>query len=220
VPYRCDLLISLATGQPPVFFQNAAYESRRLGLSYRISYEPEQCKVPIADDELAKIWATLADFCTLVNNVQSQQQKISTELFLDTMTLVMYQLLPMRALTSPSDRVIRLAMLLFAAQAFLQWRELRLPLDWVLSESVDAVLHSHDCSMDPRTSLWVATILRLALPSSSTDIGLVDACLVKNLEASKLNKWSDVKVCLASYLWIDIISEQAGRKLFNELCSL
>jgi hypothetical protein len=183
--------------------------------------KPRGCTMPIFSKELRTIWDTLSSFCAFVNRANIDQQKISKELFLDTMASVMYQLSSMVHLSGLPDEVFRLAMLVFSAQTFLQWRDLRVPMNWLISEYMRLMVLTTlrgTASTNPRTSLWMMTILRLALPSApSKESKFLDVQLASTLSSCNIGNWDDVKLCLGSHLWIDIICDEPGRKMYERI---
>jgi hypothetical protein len=172
---------------------------------------------------LRTIWDTLSSFCAFVNRANIDQQKISKELFLDTMASVMYQLSSMVHLSGSSDEVFRLSMLVFSAQTFLQWRDLRMPMNWLISEYMSLMVRSilpHTVLTNPETSLWMMAIMRLALPSApSEESEFLDVRLASTLSMCNVGDWDGIKVCLGSHLWIDAICDNPGRKMFERICA-
>jgi hypothetical protein len=191
--------------------------------SFVLWNKPRECAVSITSKELRTIWDTLGSFCAFVNNANINQQKISKELFVDTMALAMYQLSNMVHLSGPSDEAFRLAMLVFSAQTFLQWRDLRMPMNWLISEYMALMVRTTlrtTALTNPETSLWMLTILRLALPSApSEESEFLDVHLASTLNICNMGDWDGVKVCLGSYLWINVICDNPGRKMFERMCA-
>jgi hypothetical protein len=204
-------------------FQITTYEPVTPLSTFVFLNKPRECTISISSKELRTIWDTLSSFCAFVNRANIEQQKISKELFLDVMASVMYQLSNMAHLPGSSDEPFRLAMLVFSTQTFLQWRDLRMPMNWLISEYMSLMVRTtlQDTALtDPWASLWMMTILRLALPSApSEESELLDVRLVSILNTCNMGDWDGVKICLGSYLWIDIICDKPGRRMFERICA-
>lgn len=214
--------MSLATGYPPLFFQNAASES--LAPLPTIGTEVSTSEnLPISSSDLLEIWHTLRGFCNLINDAHTTGVRISEQRLLDSMTSIMYRLLNLGCMPSQTDEAFRLAMLTFSARPFLQWRKLQIPLIWLVSQymcSVLQLIQSNTRFIDARALYWLSMILRLALPSVDLERPkALDAWLVNIVRSHQLVSWDQSKDILSSYLWIDITCDLGGRDLFAELSS-
>jgi len=77
------------------------------------------------DKEIAKEWQAMANFCSLVNLAAEARGRIPWELFLHTMTSVMYRLIHMRFDVGSTNEAIGLCLLTLASHVFLQWKIVR-----------------------------------------------------------------------------------------------
>ncbi|RYP37686.1 hypothetical protein DL768_010836 [Monosporascus sp. mg162] len=133
---RCDLGMALETDFTPVFFSNRMpqeaiplYPDLRPLLDLRT---PEQTMArqnlvllpSTIDGELTQAWDFMSSFCEVINFAAHSDQCVTTEVFLDTMSSVMYRLLAMHFDSGSADEAIRLGLLSFSCSAFLQWRSL------------------------------------------------------------------------------------------------
>lgn len=214
--------MSLATGHPPLFFQDDVYEYLPplpdLGPS-----APLRASIGIFRGTLSEIWDTLGTFCDFINDARSHREKISERLFLDAMASTMYHLSNLGRMSDRIDEAFRLAMLAFSARTFLQWRGFSIPLTWLVSQCMHAVvplIGSPERPIDARSLLWLSMVLRLSLPSVGIERSeMLDVWLAKTFQSCHLTSWKQVKNVLGSYLWIDIVDDVAGETLYKELCS-
>lgn len=212
--------MSLATGHPPLFFQDDVYEYLP-PLPDLGPPAPWRASIGIFRGTLSEIWDTLGTFCDLINNAHAHREKISERLFLDAMASTMYRLSNLGRMSDRIDEAFRLAMLAFSARIFLQWRGFSIPLTWLVSQCVHSVvplIGSPGGSIDASSLLWLSVVLRLSLASVGIEeFELLDVWLAKTFQSCHLISWDQVKSLLGSYLWIDIICDRAGEKLYKEL---
>jgi hypothetical protein len=132
----CDISISLATGQAPLFFSPFSHGSLcpLPELSEALDTIPHP-HVPPRNSILGEIWRVLRRFSVTVSEALINHRKLSDQTLLDTMASTMYRLLNMAIAAGSTDQTFQLAMLRFGASAFLPWRQLQ-PL--LFGFSVDA----------------------------------------------------------------------------------
>lgn len=155
---KCDLSISLATGEPPLLLGKHIPVSELLLQEGLVSL---QRPITIDDFELSQIWDSLSCFFFLINQASVQRSKLPDDLLRDTIFSIIYRLFHKCCVPGSYDQSIRLTMLSFCARAVLQWPLLRPPFAWLKSVSeraIDRIMRENLVIMDFKTRLWVLII--------------------------------------------------------------
>ena len=170
--------------------------------------------------ELAKIWGTLSSFCDLINEAAVDRRKVSEEVVLETMASVMYRLLHMSVTSGSPDEIIRFATLSFCANAFLPWRQLRMPCGWLQHEykhSLTRFMPFHLACLGPRMRLWLLITYGISFfPLSANELKDVQAGLMQATEICGVTSLNSVIETMGSFLWINIVCNRPAEKLFDE----
>ncbi|KAK4553467.1 hypothetical protein LTR86_009524 [Recurvomyces mirabilis] len=218
--FRCDLCISLATGQPPLLspqglFNNDDLSGPTEASSGGILRQPN----PNISDDLSKIWAMMKHFCATINKATITERKVSDRTFLHTMSSVMYGALRTSPPAGSSGELIRLAILSLSADAFLQWRRVRVPLPWLQRRYKEALARrarKDANAIDPTLALWLLLIYAVSYnPVSSRELSELQGWLIGTLRQCKLSSWADVKRAMESYLWIDLVCDSPAQALIG-----
>ncbi|KAM7211315.1 hypothetical protein V8F06_013293 [Rhypophila decipiens] len=149
--FRCDLGMALNTGSPPTFFNDPSVEPfisypttslSDIFLPRQLAKLPSELTVPshisnpsLASSlgtiapELSEAWIALSSFCTAIHVAEALGQKLPKGLMLDTMAAVTYRLIALSSTFAPGslDELVRAGLLVFSANIFLQWLDLKLP---------------------------------------------------------------------------------------------
>ncbi|KIX02098.1 uncharacterized protein Z518_08037 [Rhinocladiella mackenziei CBS 650.93] len=143
---RCDIGIAFHSGSKPLFtFPDGAFADA--------SFMPDLCPSPYPqpttstfstktpttqntletllatriDRHISTVWRTMRTFCKQINIAAQTQSKLPQELFLHSMASVMYPILNLRFSSGSLDEALRLGLLAFSSNIFLQWQDARLP---------------------------------------------------------------------------------------------
>jgi hypothetical protein len=171
------------------------------------------------DRELAVIWAATRRFCGLVNRAAKSKHKLSERTLLQAMTSIMYRLLHKSSAAHSCDETIRLALLAFCAQSFLQLPNLQIQdtfLPGAYRECLVSGLIPENGS--PQLLLW------LQMVGAVTVFGTADHAWLKPLLQSSCEKcgvdsWSELADVMNSFIWIGLVFDKPGQAIFSSLIS-
>ncbi|KIW17909.1 hypothetical protein PV08_05104 [Exophiala spinifera] len=214
---RCDLSISLATGQLPVLLKgNTTISEIALQDDSILLGRP----VIIEDFNLCQIWSSLDRFFGLINNASVRSSKLPDDLLRDTIYSVVYGLFHVSCVPGSQDELIRLTMLSFCSRTVLQWPIVRFPFPWLKSaaeKAIDRIMQRGLSIIDSKTRLWVLIIHGIAFtPQSPSDGDRLQQWLTVVGEHLDLTNWAIIRSAMRGYLWVDIICNEATRKLLEK----
>jgi hypothetical protein len=222
---RVDLGIALRFGQRPLFFSDKMAWDPFIDLKDLVKGKVKDTDGPVArffesaQDKMSHVWTDLRAFCHLCNLASQTSHKLLPNTFSEVMASVLYRLVALSFDTARME-VLRLAMIVFASQIFLQWREMRLrqvQLDHDLREALLQLHTEGDTDVPPCVIFWALIIWQTSLTERSDD-----DCLTVWLKSTArqlgLDSWKDAKEALKSVLWIDVFHDAALVELFDSWC--
>lgn len=174
---RCDIGLTLSTGQPPLFFHRpfsgpqTAQARRSKASTASPGSEDFEILIPTLDAGLTHIWCSLRDFCKMLNTASKTHRRLSEQTFLDNMASNAYPLLNIRWQSGTVSETCRLGLLAFCSNAFLQWQGLNLDyksLPSMYRQSLLGFGQSPD-AVAPRAMLWLLMMGGIALFTSDED---------------------------------------------------
>lgn len=213
--------MALHTGAKPLFFDGnhclehlSPYPEQRSLLSELYS------DVDDLDEDIAKIWEVMRSFCSLINLGAEAQGRIPWELFLSTMTSVMYRLLYVSFDACSANEAIRLGLLSFCSHVFLQARLDNLAFVH-LSNSYKKCLNCVEfrSGISPRLFSWLLIIGAISVFDKS-DNHWLKFRLRANIESCGVKYWSEMQLILESLMWIPIVQENLGKDVFDSASEL
>ncbi|MCJ1385514.1 hypothetical protein MMC17_008637 [Xylographa soralifera] len=223
---RCDMGIALHSGSRPLFFNNLSsqepyppYPNLKLLLELRGSavtssqYQSARFFDDMADD-LAGIWKIMSEFCSVINFVADSGQCISVETLLETVASVMYRLLGMNFGAGSSDEAIRLGLLAFSCSVFLQWQYLGMSYPPLTSAFRNCLATMNSQQMSAHLVLWLFMI-GAALVFDATDDWWLKPALLVSMGICETRSWSEMQHLLKSSMWIGLIHDKPGRRVFD-----
>jgi hypothetical protein len=212
--------MALHTGAKPIFFSD---NRSQLSLIYpeEITSRCETDRVfdelDDLDDDIAKTWQFMKNFCSLVNLAAKAQGRIPWELFLNTMTSLMYRLLHMSFDVNSINEAIRIGLLAFSSHIFLQWKLVRVNyvhLSVSYRNCLDRLESSH--CIPSHLSAWLLMIGAVSVFKQPDDAWLVPR-LRANIESCGVKSWSEMRDILESLLWIPLVQEKSGKDIFDSV---
>ncbi|MCJ1431347.1 hypothetical protein MMC27_000698 [Xylographa pallens] len=234
---RCDLGIAAHSGAKPVFFNSASsseprlpypdltlfFETRKPDPATEGSERADSATFAHAiemDDKLAPAWKTLADFCSVINLAANSQKRITVGTFLETMASVMYRLLDMYFEVTSGDEMIRLGLLCFSCDVFLQWQHLGMSYIHLASLFRDcfARLTTTSSHLSPQLVLWLLMVGAVSVFDGSNDIWF-NNLLRNSIRRCKVDSWSEMRDLLLSFMWIDLVHDKRGKRAFDSASS-
>ncbi|CAI6041439.1 unnamed protein product [Clonostachys chloroleuca] len=217
---RCDLGIALLNDSNPVFFQYPSDHLNFYPVELLVSPDEDQYSMGHAQlfenlhQDLLTVWKVLKRFCMLVNLASQTQQLMKIEIIHQTMTSTMYRLLAFRFPSNSLDESVRLALLAFTHHVFIQWLDIRLP-----NKPFTTKYQSHVDGLDlsPPAMIWIYMIGALSITDPARG-EWANRGLHKYSIRCGVKKWKDVQFILNSFLWIPLLDDVPGERVFNVLC--
>lgn len=132
---------------------------------------------------------------------------------------VMYALLGISFSTDRVNEGIRLGMLAFCSHSFLERRGIHLP-NGYLYENYRTCFE--DINSRPwgnsLVSLWLLMIGKISIFVFDTDDSAwIRSSLREQIGINEVCAWPQLRQILKSFLWIDILHDEPGRKLFESI---
>ena len=215
---RCDIGMALHTGAKPLFFSNA--EDSRLSLQYpdEMSFPWETNRVfdgMDVNDEIAKAWQAMANFCSLVNLAAEARGRIPWELFMHTMTSVMYRLIHMNFDVGSANEAVRLGLLALASHIFLQWKVVRTTYAH-LKVSYRSSLEDVEGSgcISPHLCSWLLMVGAVSV-FEELDTAWLGPRLRESVAVGEIRSWDEMRDILGSLMWIPLVNEKVGKDNFE-----
>ncbi len=165
--------------------------------------------------DLVKACEVMRKFCSVINLAAATQCRISPEVNLNTMAAVIYRLLQRSYEGSSVEEALRLGLLAFCSHVFLRWQNVGLPYNH-LSTRHRRCLAELSASPEacPRTLLWLLTIGAISM-STELNAEWWNSSLRHSIELCGVSSWAEMRQTLKSFLWIDVLHDQLGKKLYE-----
>lgn len=148
--------------------------------------------------------------------------KLSDQILLNAMGSLMYPLLRMEFPTYPINEAIRLGLLAFCSHSFLERRGIRLP-NGYLCKKYRTCLENVNTQPGgaPQVSLWLLMIGKISVFTSETDgSAWIISRLRENSSFNEICSWPRLRLILKSFLWIDILHDAPGKKIFESVSAV
>lgn len=213
--------MALATGHPPLFSTDSTQEPTLPLLTLPAQLTASATSIVITNHRLRKIWEALACFCSMTNEAASGAKRLSEKVLLHTMASAMYGLLSISVDLDATDEAIRLGMLCFCSSAFLRWRHIRVPFQWLQNRcrrAMNRLEESCQEHFDTRLMLWLFLTYWIAFrPLLVDESDDVRSRIVGMIHSLDLTTFESIKTSLSSMLWIDIIYDPLAQNLCDKI---
>lgn len=215
--------MALHIGSKPLFFSDD-YRSRlslrypdEIPLGCETGRELDELKLIDLDDDICKAWQVTARFCSLVNLAAEAHGRVPWELYLNTMTSLMYRLLYMNFEASSANEAIRLGLLALSSHLFLQWKLVRVFYVHLSVSYRNCLDHLENSNFIPsHLSSWLLMIGAVSVFKQPDDSWLGPR-LRANIESCGVKSWSEMRDVLESLLWIPLVQEKPGKDVFDSV---
>lgn len=170
------------------------------------------------DDDLATAWGVVQRFCCMINLAAEANHKFPQADLLHTMASVMYRLLYMHFEHGSLDEVIRIGLLAFSSSIFLQWQDVR-PSYSHLPNAYRGCLAGLKGmeGVAPPPLLWLLFIGAISVFSEPEDHAWLKLWLQREIGSSGVQSWGGMRQILKSFLWIDLVHDKPGQKVFDSV---
>ncbi|KAH8660282.1 hypothetical protein BX600DRAFT_467503 [Xylariales sp. PMI_506] len=230
--FRNDLGLALDLGSRPVFFQDPwaqpflHFPDLSLPLGAENVYnsrgtDMHSCKSLLTGIHpgLKMIWEVLERFCVLTHLASASNYRLPKSTLHDTMGSTMYRLLAMHFKSGSIDEAIRLGLLAFSANTFLQWETIQVSHASLSSSFKKCLLELQieDNGLH-RLVFWLLMIGAISTFTDDDD-SWIKPWLGVNIRICKLSSWPMARKLLRGFLWIGMLHDQPGERLFHSLIS-
>ncbi|KAH8777930.1 hypothetical protein F5882DRAFT_502748 [Hyaloscypha sp. PMI_1271] len=222
---RCDIGIALHGGSKPIFFNNPSRDpflpypdlASLIELTKPRTTDSRQDSATFVEDidhELAQAWTIMSDFCSVINFAVDSELRISTEIFLDTMTSVVYRLLYMHFETGSKDEAIRFGLIAFLCSVFLQWKHLGMSYPHFTSTFISCLVGIVSERVSSEFMVWLLMVGSVSVFDKSDD-GWLKPLLRVNISLCEIDDWSEMQELVRGFMWIGLVYDKPGKMVFE-----
>ncbi|SPN99275.1 uncharacterized protein DNG_02312 [Cephalotrichum gorgonifer] len=172
------------------------------------------------DPMLLGVWADLRELSAAANRATYTDVKIPVQYFSDLSTSVPYRLIRLDGYEPTSlNEMLRLAM-----TAYMKYLVVKTPLfggdkrTYLASRLKTALIAQAGYVEHSRTLLWALFIAKASMFPGFLDEWLKDL-LVKTVSSLGLGSWTDVRLILKEFLWVDVLMDEDGADWFRMWCA-
>ncbi|OQU94001.1 hypothetical protein CLAIMM_00426 [Cladophialophora immunda] len=207
--FRCDIGLAIETNSTPTFFSTTSSGEP-------FTPFPDQMWVPIPksvdtaacwpyseqflsaiNEDLATAWRAMKRFCLQINRAARTKRKLSEEFLLEATASVMYRLLHMTFATGTLDAAVRLGLLAFSSQVFLQLPDVR-----VRRTSLSTAYQECLVGLDILKEQWPPLLLWLLIVGG---VAVLD---------EPVGSWNDFRNMMDSFMWIGLLFDKPAKDVF------
>ena len=178
---------------------------------------PTQLSALDIDIGLENVWADLHVFCISANVAFQTDQKINPEIFQDILISIEYRLLLLDLGKDGFLETLRLGILAFSTTVFLQTQGIKARfnnLSRQLQVSISR-LEIFDDSLD-EAWLWILFVTAVSTVTNEDDYWLMPLLKAALLKTGKVT-WEEVQDMLKSFMWIDVLHDKDGKRVFDQV---
>lgn len=172
---------------------------------------------PRPDPRLLNVWADIREFSTLVNKATTTGVKMAATSFLQLSRSAPYRLLSMQCV-HPFHELLRLSMLAFLKPLLIKSPGTGRTMTY-LAEKLKANLleQTFPPSSVEQASLllWSLFITCLSI-FEEEDQKWLQVLVVQTVDTLGLRTWADTRAVLKGFLWVDLVLDQAGERVFEK----
>jgi hypothetical protein len=161
------------------------------------------------------VWTAIKEFCNLINWSARSKRKIPEATLMQAMAAFMYRLLHSRFASESFEEAIRLALLAFCTQAFLQLPSLKLQDTSLAGEYRECLINIGTSSLAPaHVVLWLQMV-GAVIVFGAQDHEWLKPLLRTSIDVHGIRSWNDLGNVLNSAIWINLLLDQPGERVFN-----
>ncbi|KPM42814.1 hypothetical protein AK830_g3727 [Neonectria ditissima] len=220
---RCDLGIALLNSSSPLFFHHPSEpvppysENMFSNFNDKMALQDDLKLIGNLSVDLVAAWRVMRRFCLVVNLGTQTQRLIRPEIVHETMTAVIYRLINMGVATGVFDETIRQGLLAFSHHVFLQWQDIKLPYHRFPATYKSCVLQLRAANGgSPQLMLWLLMTGAVSVFPLSEQ-GWFQQCLREYAELCEVRTWKKMQEVLKSFLWIALLDEEPGKRIYDSL---
>ncbi|KAH7151901.1 hypothetical protein B0J13DRAFT_251043 [Dactylonectria estremocensis] len=216
--HRIDFGLAMSTGCDLRFPQENISWNPQIAQGVSVTKLSELSMIdPRLDPRLLHIWADILVFSKAANEATKTGVKMSEAFFSRLNTSVPSRLIALRFCPTSVSELLRLCMLAFMKSLLLQIDGLG-PRMTHLVDSLKTALQAQQMPPAPeqaRLLLWALFISKLSV-FEDTDQDWLNEAMVQTALSLDLRTWPQTRVVLKSFLWVDLVYNQSGKRLFDQ----
>lgn len=177
----------------------------------------------LLDPRLNSVWTDAQEFCAIMNLARVTGRRMRAGLFQELMISLQYRLVYLDPVRQGMARenlheAVRLSTLAFTTSVFLRIAgiDTRYP---CLASQLKTTLSTLKPAADEQHSelrLWLLVIAAISLFRTRNKVWLKET-ITETLRQREMLSWQNMKAIMKKHLWIDMIHDTEGQKLFD-LC--
>lgn len=209
----------MGTGSKPRFFGGDVSWSPQIsqGRATRMFSELRSL-IPRPDPRLLNIWTDLREFSRTANQAIESKRKLSTEQFSRLSTSVPHRLLNLQFDSGSTHELLRLSMLAYVKSILVQIPGMGKKMTF-LADRLETALLAQSYPPIPELAasiLWALFVAAVAIFEDLSREWLA-AAMIQTILTMGLRTWAEARVVLKSFLWIDMVYDRDGQRIFEQL---
>ncbi|CAM1508640.1 Fc.00g054880.m01.CDS01 [Cosmosporella sp. VM-42] len=214
---RIDLGLAMRTGSKMRFVRENISWGPQVALGKPLNSYPElRVFSPELDTRLLNIWSDLQDFSKAANKALETKVKMPAAHFSPLCTTVPQRLVSLKFDPTSLQELLRLSMLAYIKNLLIQIEGLGKELTVLANGLKTALLAQHfpPAFGTAEILLWSLTIASLAV-FESLDQDWLRMALVKTCSSLSLQTWTETRIILKRFLWLDMVYDKKGKRLME-----
>jgi hypothetical protein len=233
IPGSADLAASLSMGCKPLFFSDdgipwtSYVASQRILPISTVRWPNRTCSALDLDLEnfldgldtrLHRIWNDLSEFARAANLAAVCQHHLDSELYQETMVSVHYRLIHLRFEMGDANETIRVVLLAFASNPFLQWSGVKTRYESLAQDLKTALslLDGGNPALPNELTLWLLVVGMISV-FNEHEQGTFRAPLAQKLRCLNLRSWNEVQALLKSILWVSLFHDAPAKQIVDSV---
>ena len=173
----------------------------------------------IQDIRLVNVWLDFHELATALNLAHQTQRKLLPDIFQEALISIQYRLQHLAYDARERHEVLRLALLALSTTIFHDTDGVKFILHYrPLAERYKTALLSlvqHSNEELPAFILWLAYVGRISVLNPPAHYHWLKDCVIKQTLALNLRSWAETRHVLKTFIWIDMVNDQAGERVFD-----
>ena len=205
---------ALITGARPLFFSEGGVSTEPF--LPRPEHVPSFFASHPIDARLETVSADLAQFCASANIAFRSNLKMDPALFQEILISIQYRLLVVDFDTQGFNEALRVGLLAFSTNVFLQTPELKIRFS-ALSRDIRSAVSGLDWEDEGSsgTRLWILFMTAITAVTDHDDGWLVPQ-LRDAIRETGCGSWEDCLMILKKFLWIGVLMDDPGMRVFRK----
>lgn len=170
------------------------------------------------DPRLLNIWVDLREFSKTVGHAVENHIKMPAGSFSMLNSSIPYRLLHLQFHPGSLSELLRLSMLAYVKSILIKIPGIGKKMSF-LAKGLEGILLAQEYPPRPQSAgllLWALFVATVSI-FEGFDRTWVPAALLQTISSLGLQTWTETRKVLKSFLWIEIVFDQAGETIFESL---